>query len=196
MRPALIRMPGTEISAADVRVDLGDTVVRPWRGDDADSLVRAVTVSIDELARWLPWAKRDYCAADAREWIAFCERSWHERSAFPFGVFASDGAAIGGVGINRIDAQNRCGSLGYWVATTHTRRGHARRAARAAAEFGFRELGLCRVEILILPDNRASRRVAEAIGAQWECDARARIQHAGLPATAAVYALLPDELRA
>jgi ribosomal-protein-serine acetyltransferase len=187
-------MPTIEV-AAPPHFDLGGAIVRPWRQDDAASLFDAVAASRDALGRWLPWAKPDYSAVDAQDWIDFCERSWRERSGFPFGVFAADGAAIGGCGINRLEPANRCAALGYWIATPQAGRGIARRAARAVAAFGFRELGLCRIEILILPDNRASRRVAEAIGARWECDARARLQQDGAAATASVYSLLPEDLR-
>lgn len=188
-------MPITDADVARPQIDIGDAVVRPWRVQDAEALLDAVDRSRAELARWLPWATPGYASEDAAGWIALCERSWQERSAYPFGVFAPDGAAIGGVGINRIDAANRCGALGYWIATPQTGRGIARRAARAVVQFGFARVGLCRIEILILPDNGASRRVAESLGAQWECDARARVQHEGRPATACVYALLPEDLR-
>ena len=187
-------MRTTETTPLQPCFDVGGALVRTWREGDAGSLYEAVASSREELGRWLPWAKPGYAEADARSWIKFCERSWQERSGFPFGVFDEHGAAIGGCGINRLDDANRCAALGYWIATPQTGRGIARRAASAVARFGFRELGLCRIEILILPDNRPSRRVAESIGARWECDARARLQHHGAAATAAVYSLLADDI--
>lgn len=195
MRVMAVNTITTETIASVSCIHVDGVVVRPWQPDDAVSLFDAVAASRSELGRWLPWAKPDYALADAREWIAFCERSWRERSGFPFGVFDADGNAVGGCGINRFEPANRCAALGYWIATRATGRGVARRAASAVAAFGFRELGLCRLEILVLPDNRASRRVAEAIGARWECDARARLQHQSVAATACIYALLPEDLR-
>jgi ribosomal-protein-serine acetyltransferase len=193
MRRTTARMPITEAVVLP-QLRAGSAILRPWRADDAANLFDAVAASREELGRWLPWATPDYALSDAQDWIAFCERNWRERSAFPFGVFDEDGGAIGGCGINRLDSANRCAALGYWIATPRTGHGFARRAATGVAAFGFRELGLCRIEILILPENRASRRVAEAIGAQWECDARARLQHRGVAAAACVYALLPDDM--
>lgn len=171
-------------------------IVRPWQAADAENLYRAVDASRSELAHWLPWCSEAYARADAEAWVDFSLRSWRERSEFPFGVFdAYSGDVVGGTGINHLDLPNRRGALGYWVSSAHTRRGIARRAAAAAAEFGFRELALCRIEIVVLLDNYASHRVAVALGAQRECDARHRAQHRGEAVTASVYALLPDELR-
>ena len=107
----------------------------------------------------------------------------------------TSGDVVGGTGINHLDLPNRRGALGYWVSSAHTGRGVARRAAAVAAEFGFRELALCRIEIIVLLDNHASHRVAVALGALRECDARHRVQHHGEAATASVYALLPGQLR-
>jgi len=71
------------------------------------------------------------------------------------------------------------------------RNGVAIAAARLAAGFAFRELGLTRIEIVALVDNVASRRVAEKLGATFECVARNRLVHNGVPFAAAVYSLVP-----
>jgi len=174
----------------------GGLIVRPWQAADAASLYRAVDASRSELTQWLPWCSDAYAPADALAWVDFSLRSWGERSQFPFGVFdAHSGDVVGGTGINHLDLPNRRGALGYWVSSAHTGRGVARRAAAVAAEFGFRELALCRIEIIVLLGNQASHRVALALGALRECDARHRVQHHGEAVNATVYALLPDELR-
>jgi ribosomal-protein-serine acetyltransferase len=173
-----------------------DLTVRPWQTGDAEGLYRAVDASRAELTRWLPWCSDAYAAADAAAWVDFSQRSWDARSLFPLGVFdAYSGEVLGGTGINHLDLPNRRGALGYWVSSAHAGRGIARRAAAVAAAFGFRELGLCRIEIIVLPGNHASHRVARALGAIHECDARHRVQHHGRSETAAVYSLLPEDLR-
>lgn len=58
--------------------------------------------------------------------------------------------------------------MGYWVRTSQTRRGIATAAVRLIARFGFEDLGLRRLELLIATDNFASRRVAEKVGARLE----------------------------
>jgi len=171
-------------------------IIRPWQTADAENLYRAVDASRSELTRWLPWCSDAYAPADASAWVEFSLRSWAERSEFPLGVFdAHSGDVLGGTGINHLDRPNRRGALGYWVSSAHTGRGVARRAAAVAAEFGFGELELCRIEIIVLLDNLASHRVAAALGARHECDARHRVQHQGDAVTASVYSLLPGDLR-
>ena len=184
----------TEADTAAPTLTAGVWLLRPWRESDAQKLHCAVVASRAELGRWLAWAHADYAYADAVEWIARCRRDWLARSAYAFGVFDYDGAVVGGAGISRIDGLNRVGNLGYWVATAASGQGVARTAARAAASYAFDALGLCRLEIVVLPDNVPSLRVAAALGAQWECTARHRVQHQGAPVEAEVYALLPCDL--
>lgn len=186
----------TEAPAEAAPLQAGAWIVRPWRESDAPALHRAVAASHEHLGRWLAWAHAGYAQVDAVEWIARCRRDWLARSTCAFGVFAHGGEVLGGAGISRIDALNRVGNLGYWVATGATGQGVARAAARAVAGYGFDTLGLCRLEIVVLPDNVPSRRVAAALGAQWECTARHRVQHQGGPAAAEVYSLLAVDLAA
>ena len=85
--------------------------------------------------------------------------------------------------------------MGYWVRSTHAGRGIATTAARLASGYAFANLGLARIEIVALPDNVASRRVAEKLGARFECIARNRLQFGDETRDAAMYSLVPDDLR-
>ncbi len=169
-------------------------IVRPFMASDAPSFLAAVQASHRELMAWLPWCTPAYALADAEAWISFTLRVWQESGDRPFGIFdAASGEVVGGAGINRIDHAHRTGNIGYWVATPHTRRGVARFAARAMARFGFSELGLTRLEIVALPGNAASIRVAEAMGAQRECLARNRVWLHGQAHDAVVFSLVPED---
>ncbi len=171
----------------------GDLFARPWQDGDADALYRTVIASRAELSHWLAWCSPAYARDDAAAWVAYSQRAWRQRSAFPFGVFDAVGNLLGGVGINSLDAENRRGALGYWIATAQAGRGLARRAAALAVDFAFAELGLQRIEILVRPDNAASHRVAQALGARCEGEARARLQFHGRALNMVVYALLPED---
>ena len=102
----------------------------------------------------------------------------------------------GGVGINQINRAYNFGNLGFWVRASRVRNGVAISAARLAARFAFRELALTRVELVALVDNLASRRVAEKLGATFECAARNRLVHNGVPFAAAMYSLVPGDIPA
>ena len=75
---------------------------------------------------------------------------------------------LGGCGLSQINRNHRFANLYYWVRTSRTRQGVARRAIRLAARFGIESLGLQRVEVVVQVGNVASMRAAEGAGAQRE----------------------------
>ena len=54
--------------------------------------------------------------------------------------------------------------MSCWTGHEDRGRGVASRAARLVCDYAFHELGVARVEVLVEPDNLASRRVAEKAG--------------------------------
>jgi RimJ/RimL family protein N-acetyltransferase len=171
--------------------------IRRFEPDDAASFVAAVHASLPGLAEAMPWCKPDYALADAVAWIAFTQQAWASGTEFPLGIFErASRCVVGGVGINQINKAHSICNLGYWVSAPHSKRGVARFAARAAARLAVGEIGLSRVEIVTRVDNQASRRVAEAVGARFECIARNRLRVGGKSEEAAVYSLTPEDVRA
>ncbi|KZC42120.1 GCN5 family acetyltransferase [Rhodanobacter sp. FW510-R12] len=171
-----------------------DIVVRPLAPGDAEPLYRAVRSSLESLSYWLPWCRHNYALADAIAWVEHGVACWAAGSEFPLGVFDAAGALIGGTGVNHVNRAHGVGNLGYWVCDAARNRGVATLAARAAARLGFDVLGLTRLEIVVLPHNAASRRVAEKLGALREVEARNRVLFHGRPERAVVYSLIPDDL--
>ena len=170
-------------------------VLRPLGPEDAPACHAAVRESLDTVGRWMPWCHPGYAMGDSREWIAACPRQWEEGRAFEFGIFDPEGTEVWGcVGINQINRISNLGNLGYWVRASRVRRGVAIAAARLAANFAFRELSLTRIEIVVWVDNFASRRVAEKLGASFECVARNRLVHNGVPFAAAVHSIVPGDI--
>jgi RimJ/RimL family protein N-acetyltransferase len=169
--------------------------LRPWQERDATALFDAVRESTESVGRWLPWCHAEYGMADAKAWIAHCRAGWRDDDHFAFGVFdAASGDLLGGVGLGQRNRRHRSANLGYWVRPSRQRKGVASAAARMVARFGFAQLDLIRIEIIVLPDNRASRRTAEKLGAQFEAIARQRLWERGQPHDAAVYALVPPDM--
>ena len=172
-------------------------VVRPHAPPDVAPVYAAVRESMSTVGRWMAWCHPDYSLRDAEDWYARCAVAWATDGDREFGIFdARSGEVLGSIGVNQINRANRFANLGYWVRTTREGRGIATAAARLVARFGFAELALARLEIVILPGNHASRRVAEKIGARFECVARHRLQWRGEARDAAVYAVLPADLGA
>jgi ribosomal-protein-serine acetyltransferase len=170
-------------------------LVRRLEASDAPSLFAAVRASLAELVYWMPWCKKDYAIEDAVSWIDFTQEAWAQRSEFPLGIFeVGTGSVVGGTGVNQINKANRIGNVGYWVSSAHVGRGVARFAAQQAARLGFGELGLTRLEFIVLTHNIASQRVAESLGAARECQARNRLYFHGQAHDAVVYSLLPGDI--
>lgn len=190
----------------------GSVGIRPYRTDDAPALAAVVQASLDDLRWWLPWAHEVYGPEDARSWIESRARAWDEGEAYSFAIVRPDAVAptetgnahagdrgdeawfLGGVGINRIDRQNRVGNVGYWVRTRATGRGVATTAVRLAARIGFEQAGLRRLEFFVSVENEASQRVAEKVGARREGVLRRRLRMRERVDDAFLYALLPDDL--
>ena len=98
---------------------------------------------------------------------------WSRRSAFEFIVSDLESERVVGVtSLHRVDWTRRCGGLGYWIRASEQGRGFALEAARASALYGFRRLGLHRLELHIALANAASHGVANALGARREGVAR------------------------
>jgi ribosomal-protein-serine acetyltransferase len=188
--------------AASVKIDpmpttLTDNVVllRPLQPTDRDAMYAAVMESIAEVSPWLPWCHPAYASGETAAFIESSMQAWANQSHFTFGIFdAADGSCCGTISLNHIVRQNRYANIGYWVRTGRTRRGLASRAVRLVARFAFENVGLTRVEIAAIPENLASRRVAEKAGATLESVIRNRIVMHGRAYPAALYSLVPQDL--
>lgn len=85
-----------------------------------------------------------------------------------FVILDDGGGIIGTCGLNGLDDMNRRANLGYWVRTSEVGRGIATAATILVAEFGLKEVGLKRLEVIMSVENAASKRVAERAGASYE----------------------------
>ncbi len=120
------------------------------------------------------------------------EREWQLGTGYGFGIFV-DGAvppaqgaawALAGEinlsGVQRGPFQNSY--VGYWMDEARAGNGYVPESLVAVARFAFEDLRLHRLQVAVIPHNRASRRVAEklelreegvavrylAINGQWE----------------------------
>lgn len=169
--------------------------IRPFRVSDSEAFAAAVRESVTTVGPWLPWCHAAYNANEARAWITQCAVRLNMGFSYDVGIFSEDCAfLLGGVAINQIDHVHNTGSVGYWVREGKQRQGIATRAARTMAKYGFETLKLTRLEIVAAEGNRASRAVAEKLGATFECVARNRLFVRGAPLDAALYSLIPGDL--
>ncbi len=140
----------------------GDLLLRPKRPEDADAITAAC--QDPEIPRWT-LVPSPYTRADAEAFIAAdAEAAADGTAAGLLAVDARDGTLLGSFGVMELDREPGYGEIGYWVAAEARGRGIATRAVRLLAEWGRRELGLTRIDVLPHRANAASRRVAEKAG--------------------------------
>ena len=170
-------------------------VLRPHELRDVDPLLEAVQESIAEISPWLPWCHAAISKEELAGFVEISRNGWKERSQFQFAILdARTDTFLGGISLNHLVKSNRLANMGYWVRTSATRRGVACDAVKLLATWGFRELGLSRIEIAAIPANVASCKVAERAGARFEAVARNRLVMHGRAYDAALYSMIPGDI--
>jgi len=91
---------------------------------------------------------------------------WKADRGYSLLVFSrADDQLVGGVTLGAVRrGVAQMASMGYWVGEGFARRGYMTEATTAMLGFGFRQLGLHRVEAACLPNNEASRRLLLGVG--------------------------------
>lgn len=167
--------------------------IRPFVSADANEFAAAVRESVQTVGPWMPWCTPTFAQGNALEWFAVCDREREAGRAYDMGVFCPlSGQFFGGASINQLSPYHRYGNIGYWVRQSKQRTGIAKQAVNALCDFGFEQLALFRLEIVVAVGNFASEAVAVAVGATRECIARNRIFLHGKPVDAHVFALTPN----
>ena len=79
------------------RVETERLVLRPWREDDVDRLLEAITSSLDHLRAWLPWALHEPETREAKlERIRVSLHAFEVGERWTFGLFDRDDTRRGG----------------------------------------------------------------------------------------------------
>ena len=191
-----MNVPGVlELDPLTLRLADGGLVLTPFVPEDAPDLLDLALESQAEIRPWMRWTDSIADLAGAAAILQEWERQWRAEEGFAFGARdAASGRMVGGGSLNQFNRKNAFANLAYWVRTGERGRGIAPRLTRILARFGFEQLGLNRVEILMEPANTASLRVAEKAGAVREGLLRRRILNRGEPRTAVVFSLIPSDL--
>lgn len=172
----------------------GSVTLRRYRKEDAGPIYHAVRESINEVSPWMPWCHTGYSLEDSKIWSASRDDAWEKGLEYDFVIFRQDEALPSGVcGLNHIDYEVLVANMGYWVRTGKTNRGVGTSAVLLLARFGFEELGLNRIEILVATENKPSQKVAEKAGAKKEVILRKRLNVRDKVYDAVMYALIPED---
>ncbi len=140
--------------------------LRPWRLEDVRTFAQ---LSNDpEIAD----GTLSYVYPQPEGWaesrLARNRKSARDGLGYNFAICLKDSAeVVGDVGL-WLETRHKRGEIGYWCGAPYRGNGYITEAARAVLEFGFRELGLSRIQACHFPRNPASGRILQKIGMMKE----------------------------
>lgn len=148
-------------------------LLRPLTVNDFEGWREVRQRAHDWLVRWepRPVPGQPDPTIDKRAFAARCSARLRERelgTGYGFGVFVGDRFAgeINIASVQRGPFQNAY--VGYWVDEALAGNGYIPESFVVLARFAFEDLMLHRLQVSIIPRNKASRRVAEKLGLRDE----------------------------
>lgn len=169
-----------------------DFVLRPWRMEDAPSLVRVADNKniADNLRDAFP---HPYNLTNALEFVGPCvANEWRGQLTRAIEI---GGAAAGSVGVFLgSDVYRLSAELGYWLAEEYWRQGIMTRAVRQVCREAFERFDIVRIFAEPFEKNAGSRRVLEKAGFIYEGIMRSGVCKNGVVQSYCMYSLLRGEL--
>jgi RimJ/RimL family protein N-acetyltransferase len=152
------------VTAFPSAIALGDETLRAWAPGDESALAAALLESDAHLRRWTPWVVDGKVPGQSlAERLARHAAAFDAGDEWVYGIFAADGAVLGGCGLYPRIGPGAV-ELGYWLAARATGRGLATRASAELVRLAFAMPSVERVEIRCDPANVASARVPQRLG--------------------------------
>jgi ribosomal-protein-alanine N-acetyltransferase len=166
-------------------------LVRQWRLDDAEALVRHAD-NINVARQLRDRFPHPYTRANASIFLK-AATSAAEPSNLAIEV---DGEAVGAIGyVPGIDVERYSAEIGYWLGEGYWGRGIVTEALLLVTEHVFATANLLRLFALPFADNAASTRVLEKAGYLREAILRSSSVKYGQPRDQALYARINDRWR-
>ena len=107
--------------------------------------------------------------SQAREQIEAWASAFDARRAIRWGIAHKDkDGIVGTCGYYGFHTWHKRASIGYELARSHWRQGIMTEALHAIIGFGFRQVGLNRIQAVMMPGNQGSARVLEKLGFRRE----------------------------
>ena len=137
-------------------------VLRPFRLEDAKRVQElAGDAAVAEMTDAIPHPYED---GVAEAWIAGHPAGREGGTDLALAVCRKDDEKpIGAVSLGSINGEHRRAVLGYWIGRPYWNQGFCTEATRAIVEYGFRALGLNRIQAYTFEPNPASGRVLAKI---------------------------------
>jgi ribosomal-protein-alanine N-acetyltransferase len=122
-----------------------------------------------DIIAWEDVPNGQSAGVQAQEFLDYCFREYRERGIGPWGIQLKETKAIvGNCGFPHIIFINHCGEVNYFIAPRHRGHGLAPEALKALLKFGFRDIGLARIQARCELGNLSSERVMQKVGMRFE----------------------------
>ena len=167
--------------------------IRKWKLSDAKDLAAALSNKKvqDNLRDGLSYP---YTEQDGKDFIS-AMLSADENETYAFAITA-DNIVIGSVGIFRQgNIHRKTAELGYYVAEEYWGKGIMTEAVRKICEYVFSRSDIIRIYAEPFANNKASCRVLEKAGFQYEGTLRSNAVKNGKVMDMKMYSLLKEEIR-
>ena len=156
----------------------GDRVrLRGVREDDLPTLAKAemdAGILVTLADRVVPPSE-----AAAKERIAKWSANGDDRLGFAIETLDEPSVLVGHVGLWGWQTKDRCATIGIALGREHIGRGYGTDAMRVIVSYGFREMGLHRIQLGVAPFNPAGIRAYEKAGFAEEGRRREAVWHDG-----------------
>lgn len=133
----------------------------------AVGLLKAVNSSRARLSEFLPWVSGMQSIDDFISYIRKCQLEYQQGIEKSFVIMLKD-QPVGRIGLNYLNVLNQSGAIGYWLEDKAQGQGIMIRSCKALLDYGFKELGLHRIEIKAATLNLKSQAIPQKLGFQKE----------------------------
>jgi ribosomal-protein-alanine N-acetyltransferase len=162
--------------------------VRSWEWRDLDALIRHA----NNRNVWINLRDRfphPYTLTAARNWLDSVVGVSPETNF----AITLDEEAVGGVGFTvQHDVAYRSAEIGYWLGEEFWGRGIATEALVAVTDYAFANYDICRLYAHVFDWNRASARVLEKAGYEFEGRLKKSVTKNGQTIDQLMYAMIRD----
>lgn len=151
-----------------VSILIGENILlRSLETSDAEQLFSAVNKHRSHLRPWLPWVDATTKPEHSLEFIQQSIARQSKQEGLALGIFFNK-ELIGGMGMHDWNHYLKKAQLGYWITKEHEGKGIVKACLEHFIDFLFLKVGLNKVEIQFMPENKRSAILAERTGFKTE----------------------------
>ncbi len=180
--------------AQTYKIETERLIIRCYEPADAKMLLDAITISVEHLLPWMPWAKDEPAPIeDVINRLRYFRGQFDLGNDYIYGIFnKSEDELIGGTGLHTRIGKGAA-EIGYWISAKHINNGYATETVRALTKVGFEIEQHSRIEIHCAPDNIRSMVIPQKLGYVHEATLKKRtVDTDGNPRDTMIWTMFAD----